>query len=794
MATLSLVRSFDARSFFVDDALFPQYTYSTTALSSLLFSIARAFRQLTCIFLDGHPGLEPEGLVNPLASGQLPQIEPPLLLSIPRCQTELPASFFASGYLRSLVYLDVSDMPGSLKKPLVQRTLNPAHLPSLRILKAQGREMDNATASLLFKAFGGQLWSVDLSRNKLADGIFDAMHHYSFPAQTSMTGDFDVEGRLVSPSNAGGTTSFGQFCFIRESKWSASFSHPHRHLVDAPLYTRHAEDGRLPTVSQRLNGRVRITQDSADAAKAMLAGGAGSHGPSLGHVHGMDICRGHQGITHLYLNGNNISAAGLASMIRSSPGQLQHLECDPISFRLPEAAPPSWLSKARLSGTLGAAHVFRPVFSANLQALRVHHSLVTQLLSLELDGLSPMANLWVAETHLLPRAEFAYPEAFVPDMNPRLQSLVLTRIPRYSTGPLIDKLIGFLRMASTQERAIQDIENAGGYGPVTLPGLRHIRLEFEPDPREELGDDSQADFDLDVAGVMDDASEEFSFFGESKWSSLPSATKPSSSSAHAAVPQSTPKPTPQTDQSARPPSPHASSPRPEIQNRTQPGLVADPTPQALTTIQHEHPADENDPEYQKHIWTWNDRPLTQPVWIGKSSDSPKHTPTVREYMRLLRAHPRLQADPVPVSPCHVKAGVPLPAGPTGTYVFSAAWEAILLPVTTAGATPGTATCVGGGAAVAGASTIAVRVPKPTRGDLRAMRDVVAALKAYRAGTRRRYEDLCKQYGQGQEQATGGARREEGPRVRWGEPHFHWGGRLEVQVEDGRFHHQSKYWR
>ncbi|KAL2155572.1 hypothetical protein VTH82DRAFT_314 [Thermothelomyces myriococcoides] len=512
----SLVRSFDVRWVSQPDnyvAFAHPGAGDTVTLSSLLLSIASSFPRLRCILLDGYPNLRIGPAASPLTPDRLPTSEQPLLLSIARCDIELPPSFFANPYLKNLVYLDLSDMPGSLRNPLSQKTLSPANMPGLRVLKLRGREMDDTTATILFRTFGEQLWSLDLSRNKLTDDALDAINQFSFPSQTSRTGQYPVEGRIEWLSAS--SPSFGTFCTVTESEWSADFSHPLRHIADAPCYVAQGEAGPHPTIAPRLDGRVKILSDSADAVKTMLSGGVGSHSPPMESAQIADVCRGPQGITHLYLSDNRVSATGLSRMIRSSPGQLQRLECDSVWFRLPEAAPPSWLSKARLSGILGCAHLFRPVFSANLQVLRIHHSVVTQLLTLSIDGLSPMMNLWVAETQLLPRAELAYPEAFVPDMNPRLQSLVLTRIPRYSTGPLIDKLIAFLKLASIQERAIQDTKSASRHGPVTLLGLRHIRLEFDPDPLEDLNDDSFGlKLDFDAAAVMEDATNRFSFFGD----------------------------------------------------------------------------------------------------------------------------------------------------------------------------------------------------------------------------------------------------------------------------------------
>ncbi|KAH6851284.1 hypothetical protein B0I37DRAFT_397231 [Chaetomium sp. MPI-CAGE-AT-0009] len=813
-ATLNnFVRSYDTRRFFAsaDDAVSQHAGASGTApLSIVLFRIATRFHRLRCIFLDDHPNLEPEPPVNFLPSDRLPLLEPPLLLSVARCRVDLRSSFFAAPYLRGLVYLDVSDMPGSLKSPLAYRTLSQANLPSLRILKAQGREMDNATATLLFKAFWEQLWSVDLGRNKLTDDILEVMHQFSFPSQTSRSDHFAVEGRLLDHPT--GTTSFGRFCAVHESSWSATFSHSHRHVADAPNYTLNAEDGFHPGSTPRLNGRVKIRSDSPDAMKTMFSGGAGSHAPSIESVYALDTCRGHQGVTHLYLNGNNISAAGLARMIRSSPGQLQRLECDSMAFKLPEAAPPSWLSRAKLSGTLGWAHVFRPVFSANLQVLRVHHSVVTQLLSLELDGLSPLANLWVAETQLLPRAELAYPEAFVPDMNPRLRSLVLTRIPRYSAGPLIDKLINLLRLASMQERATQDIKIADRYGPVTLLGLRHIRLEFEPGPRDELGDNSDPDFDFDAAAVMDDATNEFSFFGESAWSPSP-LPKPSSSAAPA-VERQPPAPTLLITPDLHPEpgrGPEAPSARPQPQQPPHPPSYS----HANTTPSPETPASPetrpHQPDSEPHTWLWNGATHSAHVWTGPAGPSPREqqqpppplittttpiaspnpapsaaTPAVREYARLVRAHPYLKTDPVPASPCHVAAGVPAAAGEGAPLrlLFSAAWECILCPPASGGSNNNNNSRVrneGGGKS----SSFSAKPALPTRAQLRGMRDVVAAVKAYRVQTRRAWEGAKREVA-----ARGVGRRE----VKLGEPHFHWGGRLEVEVDGAGAGQLSRYWR
>lgn len=133
-----------------------------------------------------------------------------MMLSIPHCQTRLPVTFFASEYLHNVVYLDVSDTPGSLKNALVQRTLGPITLPNLRIFKAQGREMDDTTARLLFRSFKEQLWSLDLSRNCLTDASLDDVVDFCSPPRTLRSeSHFDVEGKFVLDPEFGSHCNLG---------------------------------------------------------------------------------------------------------------------------------------------------------------------------------------------------------------------------------------------------------------------------------------------------------------------------------------------------------------------------------------------------------------------------------------------------------------------------------------------------------------------------------------------------------------------------------------------------------
>ncbi|KAK0706761.1 hypothetical protein B0T26DRAFT_790119 [Lasiosphaeria miniovina] len=762
--TRSLVTCLDLRRLTRPGSVFSLDSSGPT-LTGTLRHLPFTLPRLRCILLDGHSDVDTDVLVTAWASGTLaapPHFQPPLLLSMAHCRTPLPTAFFGCSFLKSLVYLDVSDVPGSLKTPLMQRMMSPDNLPRLRILKAQGREVDDSEASLLFQTFKDQLWSLDLSRNKLSDNVLYDMYQFTFPAVTLRgrgSSCSDVEGTLLLPQGQG-SDFYGPFCFVQESQSSASFTHPQRYLADAPVYTRDAH-GPVPQgiAGARLDGRRGIRDDSATSVKNLLCGDSpGSPFHSLDDpVQDLDVCCGHGGITHLYLNENNISAQGIAKLIRSSPGNLHRFECDSMSLSFPDGCLPKWISPtARLSGILGVAHLFRPVFSSNLQVLRIHHSLVTQLPSLETDDLPTMSSLWLAETFLLPRAELAYPEAFLPDMNPRLRSLTLTRIPRYSTGPLIDKLVRFLELVSLQERAIQDAQpTSARHAPTVLLGLRHIRLEFEPDLSEELGPELSDIEGLDSEALMRMTTEEFSFFGDSGgWESSPStadATDAGTKSLMYVERQSVAS---------------ASSPRSASEPKNQESARLERYPQPETYLSGLEYLDATG------AGIWNGAAFTVPVWVGTGPNVYGHQmeklDAVGEYMRLLANHPALRANPVPASPCHVAAGVP-----PGSYIFLAAWDAMLAPPSASNS------------AKARSHSNGESMRKPTQRELKGMRDVVAAIKAYRVQTRRAY-DAARQR----------ASRDGIPlRPLLGDPHFHWGGKLEVSMKDPAAHyHSSKYWR
>lgn len=686
--------------------------FASKGRNEVLAALPSVFPRLRCIILDGVPSLDMSYITRGMKAEFLAALllDYPMMLSARHGQAMFLSAYMASTHVKDLVYLDLSYMPGSLRYELERLMLHRRLLPCLRILKVQGHEMDSHTAALLVDAFETQLWSLDLSNNRLTDGFLKHMMAHNLragPSSTSVRNDaqYDVEGKQVL--EPGGNEFYGRFAVIEESEHSRTFSHPRRHLIDPPMYTREGEAPPQTGMPLRHNGRKRVAPDSCEGVKRILVGTAGQLPQGIEDIQGNEIFRGQGAITHLRLNDNDFSARQIERMLRDSPGHLEVLECDSTRLDIPKTSLPPWLSKTvAFSGFIGGSHLLRPVFSMNLQVLRIHHSLVTHIPSIKAANIPAEECLWLAETLFEPRASMAFPQAYQPDMNPRLYSLTLTGIPRYSSGPLISKLISFLELASVQERAIQDANVTSSYrSPATVRGLRHLRLEVGQDVRE--GRPDVLDFqDLDADKLASLDSTEFSFFGESGWTSpSPTTSKVESPPTSAASSETT-----------------ASHPTPTAETQMPPPEY----PVRLNQFPYNETTDDHLPRPEQ----WKGEVTTVPVWIGSGIPGPHAA--VNEYMRALR-DPSLHTNVGPASPCHVLAGVP-----AGSYLFHAAWDAMLVPPS---------------------------MRRPTTDELAAMSDVVLAIKEYRAKTRAALAAV---------QKTAGTLD-----VALGEPHFHWTGKLEV---------------
>ncbi|KAJ0125085.1 hypothetical protein J7T55_006429 [Diaporthe amygdali] len=731
-STASMVAVMDFRGFAPASGL----DEHQEAYNNSFRELATRLPNLRCLLLDEHPQLNLSMLSrHAFRSSTAVSLENIHLISIANCGISLPARFFGGQWLKGLVYLDMSNTPGTLGN---QGALIPEDLPFLRILKLRRKNLIDLTAGAIVREFRTQLFSLDVSKNGLTDDFLRTLLEYGLPVYSNTklrTNDhFRVEGQVRPISNDDHPRPNSRLFFVDESEWSATFSSPDRYLADPPIYNTInddfiSEEGQ--TVRGRSKGRERIRGDSAHDAVKVLAGGPGEEIPDALHpqhqrFHWPHL---HAGTTHLHLNELMLSASAVKSFIRESPGYIEHFECD--RTYLPPHHASAWQSKASYlskAATLyalpGAAYLFRPVISSNLRVLKAHHSLVTNTPTLESRSTGELTNLWLAETHMRERLDLAYPQTFVPDMNPRLDSLTISMIPRYSTGMVTKRLLSFLRLAAHQEQAIESTRALLPFrGPPMLKGLRHIRLEFEPDAKDELGSlDNETD-ELDSGALVEQGTEAFSFFSESAWG-------PSSSPVKSKVKQQV---VVETTSAAE----------------AEDAVLKGKGPSMMEEKIDDYPFNRAKGEHVSFTISPggdSSQPLklVVSVWIGSGLISPDNPPAINEYMRNV-CDPANREGASPATPCHVAAGVP-----AGSFIFERAWDSIMLPAA------------------------AAEVKLPTKAELRAMEDVVARIKAFRLESRREYAAL-----DAERRNLGG--------------HEYWRGRLEIVLPQGRAH-SSDYWR
>ncbi|EPE07622.1 leucine rich repeat domain containing protein [Ophiostoma piceae UAMH 11346] len=670
-STRKLVTSLDFRAFAVDTPVLVAGA-SGQSFTELLQQVGVLFPAARCILIGGKTSYDPVDLGRLLKPDAYPEdgsVPMPLLLDVSHCGLPLPNNFFHLSYWRQLVFLDMSHLPGSLKGIIKSGTFSRGALPNLRILKLRGRGLTEESFAPIAEFSKSRVWSLNLCQNKLTDASAHTLLPQCFGAD-DLTVDYgrsEVEGKLLNLKHNSGSELppvwRGWLSYIQETPSSGAFSHPDRYLADAPVYDY--EIGR----QSRLAGHERLQSDSTEDIKIALAGGLGCPIPNWHDARDTDICKLPSSLTHLHLSGNpSFTAEGVETVFRRSRGHIRHFDCAspaiPTYHAQPRNSKPSLkVKQLKLAGILGRSHVFRPVFASNLQSLRIHHSLVTHIPTL-LDAdpaRSPLTALQYAETVLRERAELAYPLNFVPDLNPRLQSLTLTRLPRVSSGPLIGSLIQLFISASDQETAIRHTAaSLSRRSPTMLRGLRHIRLEFDPWPRRSDDHDAASALDsLDAGALLDSGADDFSFFKNPVASSSSSA---STSTAVSAFAYSTPKqPAPRRD-------PAESSPAVTGQSNSSADATSQPAraqsgKQSVRLSHYPLPgAISADSEYVCEIVSLDDD--------GKRY-SQTHSRAVDAYMANL-AEPSLRTNIRPATPDQVKAGVPM-----GVCVYNLAWDAIV---------------------------------------------------------------------------------------------------------------------
>lgn len=652
---------------------------SNLNLLDAVVQVAARLPNLRCFVVDGQVD---SGLDKHYAQLLRP-LEHLNLLSLAHCRVSLPLSFFSREVLAGLTYLDLSNSGSSARILLANASsFSASNLPNLGVLKLAGRALDITDAFRLLCEFSRQLWSIDLSNNKLDGFVIPLLCRdgsaYESRQRLQSNKYFDVEGMLRAASMVPDTF------FVHESNFSADFSHPDRYLADAPLYTVdniYGSDvsGRRSGQRARLQGHEPVRGDSADDMIKALAGGPHDHTPTMPEISHPNLVN--VNLTHVHLNGLVLlRSKDLEEVLESNAGRLEHLECDTAIY-FPKD---DWSDdkphhpRFRLHGFPGAAHLFRPVYQSNLRVLKIHHSLVTNTPTLTTNDAPFLENFWRSEVVFCKQNDLAFPQRFCPDMNPRIYSLTLSRVPQHSTGVVTDRLIHFLKLAAVQEQNIERMKAAIPHrGPPVLRGLRHIRLEFEPE--------SKGDLDCWQRGEdMEEAMKEFASFNEVTWDSELSSSSQSVKSIMSknSATSGTPKPI----------GPQHMSPSEE---RLTGGPFADTAGEEYYVVRCRH-------------MTY-DGPAR--IWIGSGVVSPANPPAVNAYMRNLAAdeNGKFLSDFAPASPSHVAAGVP-----HGSYIFRKAWERILLP---------------------SLEDLALR---PTMADLRGMEDVLKGIKAFRSETREKY--------------------------------------------------------
>ncbi|KAH8125748.1 hypothetical protein FP744_10002432 [Trichoderma asperellum] len=494
--TRALVRVLDARATAGEFSLYLGLREKTVIRALELLP------NLHSLLLDNNPNVEMRFQRRDATINDQLEIS---MLSVQNCPNGVPIGLIRNYSLRGLVFLDVSGIAS-----VSPQLLHPVYLPELRILKLR-RQGISSTAFAAFSAIlGHRLWSLDLSNNRLTD---DALQHKlnAMFSRNDLRSDAraQVEGTLERLPVI--TRGHGQFFMLRESAQSILFVPDDRYLADTPPYT--ATNTTASNVMTRSDGSAPVRSDTADGVLRLL-----SRHDSTDAAHHIP----NSGLTHLHLSGNPISAFAVERMLRESYGQLEHFDCD--SMRLFPPSPvkghPLCPSDAiQLDGFSGMSHIFRPVWSSNLRSLRIHHSLVTNIPTLCCSRYSSIECTYLAEMQIHPRLNLAYPLAFIPDMNPRLESLTLTCVPRRSFGPLVQILALFLQQLGLQESHVTETNEAEasrpGKSPRLVRGLRNLTLEMEP---ESLNVE-------DTEGLMNFDETPFSFF-DSPLEEVPLSPRP----------------------------------------------------------------------------------------------------------------------------------------------------------------------------------------------------------------------------------------------------------------------------
>ncbi|PTB63745.1 hypothetical protein BBK36DRAFT_1180252 [Trichoderma citrinoviride] len=563
-----------------------------------------------------------------------------LMLSLKNTGHGISRSLTESRHLRALIYLDISG-----PAPVDFASLDERWLPNLRILKMCRKQLSTYRWETWAGILNWRLWSLDISDNELTDQSVLNMTGMIDDYVLRTTDHFASEGMLERWDQRGALDQY----ILRESPLSHVFLPGPRYLIDAPPINNldGADDPDVFWPRVRSDGSTPVRPDTLEGVLGLLS--------RPGVSNATEHLPGSRGITHLHISGNKFTAAGIQELLINSEGHFELFDCERMLFFPPKRwrsflnppklkAPRLFVSSAvRMSGLPGLGHLFRPVYSSNLRVLRIHHSLVTNIPTLTMDGLRSIECVYLAENGVFPHLQQAYMLPFLPDMNPRLQSLTLTCVPRHSFGPLICRLAFFFRMVSLQEEALsiltKGVQAQGGRPLRLVSGLKHVALELEPRTAEEP-------LDFDAEKLMASGEAPFSFFDSPLTET--SKTKPKKPRI-IDIWRETPDP----------------SEAPPVK------LVRHDTPEGHNTMSPHQPSS-SDPERQTWLLYSNvtttvsgvTHTSNSVVWAGNSWST---NPVIRKYNYLVVNY-RMQEGVGPATMHQTRAGAPV-----GCLLFHTAW-------------------------------------------------------------------------------------------------------------------------
>jgi hypothetical protein len=386
--------------------------------------------------------------------------------------------FLSTPILYNVMYLDLSNTSNTQ----AWNTLLSFHsFNNLRILKLCGLRLTDQ--SFPFDALHTwlRLWSLDVRENSLTDQIIDFLLEKCFAPMAPVPPIIQGSDEIL--------------------------------YEDPPIYNlRDEADPSYPSY----NLSIPVRPDTTDSFISYMKRYADFSIPSSLVLPERDPMRKSTGLTHLYLESNRFTSKGIHKLL-SCTNRLQVLDIGTVKanpnleYQLPHTTPYAQPNTAPLLDRQTGSR---------MEKLRIHHSLVTCIPTIVQGRLE----MGYTPQHLHKAERFGDLEfqsaAFNPLSNYRLSFLTLTDIPLKSTGPIITRLITFLRLCARQEAillsAFLSTPPKTRHSPRLLTGLRKLRLEFihERSGMDEVGPSVSGDQDADEFQAQSQG--DFSFFADEK--------------------------------------------------------------------------------------------------------------------------------------------------------------------------------------------------------------------------------------------------------------------------------------